>query len=67
MGPRPPPRSLAGQIAGGSSLPFAKSDVAIDTLPSASEIDRALAERCAQGAGDTASAINALLDEFELQ
>jgi polysaccharide deacetylase 2 family uncharacterized protein YibQ len=36
------PRSLAGQIAGGSSLPFAKSDVTIDTLPSASEIDRAL-------------------------
>jgi uncharacterized protein len=36
------PRSLAGQIAGGSSLPFAKSDLAIDTVPSASEIDRAL-------------------------
>jgi hypothetical protein len=37
------PRSLAGQIAGGSGLPFAKSDVAIDTVPSAAEIDRALA------------------------
>jgi polysaccharide deacetylase 2 family uncharacterized protein YibQ len=36
------PRSLAGQIAGGNSLPFAKSDVAIDTVPTASEIDRAL-------------------------
>jgi polysaccharide deacetylase 2 family uncharacterized protein YibQ len=36
------PRSLAGQIAGGNSLPFAKSDVAIDTVPSATEIDRAL-------------------------
>ncbi|MFM0737981.1 amino acid adenylation domain-containing protein [Paraburkholderia xenovorans] len=33
----------------------------------AAAIDRALAERGAQGAGDTASAINALLDEFELQ
>ena len=36
------PRSLAGQIAGGNSLPFAKSDVAIDTVPTATEIDRAL-------------------------
>jgi len=36
------PRSLAGQIAGGNSLPFAKSDVAIDTVPTAAEIDRAL-------------------------
>jgi polysaccharide deacetylase 2 family uncharacterized protein YibQ len=36
------PRSLAGQIAGGNSLPFAKSDVAIDTVPTAIEIDRAL-------------------------
>jgi uncharacterized protein len=36
------PRSLASQIAGGNSLPFAKSDVAIDTVPTASEIDRAL-------------------------
>ncbi|MGE8158582.1 amino acid adenylation domain-containing protein [Paraburkholderia sp. NPDC080076] len=33
----------------------------------AAAIDRALAERGAHGAGDTASAIDALLDEFELQ
>jgi hypothetical protein len=33
----------------------------------AAAIDRALAEREAHGAGDTASAIDALLDEFELQ
>ncbi|MFM0666710.1 amino acid adenylation domain-containing protein [Paraburkholderia sediminicola] len=33
----------------------------------AAAIDRALAERDAHGAGDTASAIDALLDEFELQ
>lgn len=33
----------------------------------AAAIDRALAERAAHGAGDTASAIDALLDEFELQ
>ncbi len=36
------PRSLASQIAGASSLSFAKSDVAIDAVPSAAEIDRAL-------------------------
>ncbi|VVD34166.1 non-ribosomal peptide synthetase [Paraburkholderia dioscoreae] len=33
----------------------------------AAAIDRALAERDAHGAGDTARAIDALLDEFELQ
>jgi polysaccharide deacetylase 2 family uncharacterized protein YibQ len=37
------PRSLAGQIAGGSGLPFTKSNVALDAVPSAVEIDRALA------------------------
>jgi uncharacterized protein len=36
------PRSLASQIAGGSSLAFAKSNLVLDTVPSAVEIDRAL-------------------------
>jgi len=36
------PRSLASQIAGASSLPFAKSDLAIDAVPTAADIDRAL-------------------------
>jgi polysaccharide deacetylase 2 family uncharacterized protein YibQ len=35
-------RSLAGQIAGGSSLPFAKANAVIDVVPSATDIDRAL-------------------------
>jgi uncharacterized protein len=36
------PRSLAGRIAGAGNLPFAHADVAIDSVPTASEIDRAL-------------------------
>jgi polysaccharide deacetylase 2 family uncharacterized protein YibQ len=36
------PRSLAGQIAGGSGLAFAKANLVLDTVPSAAEIDRAL-------------------------
>jgi uncharacterized protein len=36
------PRSLAGQIAGGNNLPFAKANLVLDTVPTASEIDRAL-------------------------
>jgi hypothetical protein len=36
------PRSLAGQIAGANNLPFAKADVAIDTVPTPEQIDRAL-------------------------
>jgi uncharacterized protein len=56
------PRSLAGQIAGGSSLPFAKSDLAIDTVPSASEIDRALGrlEALARERGTAVGMANAL-------
>ncbi len=37
------PRSVAGQVAGGQNLPFAKTDVVIDAVPTAVEIDRALA------------------------
>jgi polysaccharide deacetylase 2 family uncharacterized protein YibQ len=38
------PRSLAGQIAQSQAVPFAKADLAIDTVPTAVEIDRALAQ-----------------------
>jgi polysaccharide deacetylase 2 family uncharacterized protein YibQ len=37
------PRSLAGQIAGANSLPFTKTDVIIDAVPSRADVDRALA------------------------
>ena len=37
------PRSLASQIAGANNLAFAKADVVIDAVPTAAEIDRALA------------------------
>jgi hypothetical protein len=36
------PRSLAGQIAGANNLSYAKADLAIDSVPTAAEIDRAL-------------------------
>jgi uncharacterized protein len=35
-------RSLAGQIAGATALPFAKADVVLDAVPTPAEIDRAL-------------------------
>ena len=37
------PRSNAGQIAGGSNLPFAKADIVLDAVPTPVEIERALA------------------------
>jgi polysaccharide deacetylase 2 family uncharacterized protein YibQ len=37
------PRSVAGQIAGSHNLPFAKSDLVLDVVPTPIEIDRALA------------------------
>jgi polysaccharide deacetylase 2 family uncharacterized protein YibQ len=36
------PRSLAGRIAGANNLPFAKTDVVLDAVPTPAEIDRAL-------------------------
>lgn len=36
-------RSVAGVIAEGQSMPFAKADVSIDTMPTTAEIDRSLA------------------------
>lgn len=35
-------RSLASQIAGANKVPFAKADMIIDTVPTGSEIDKAL-------------------------
>jgi len=37
------PRSVAGQIAGSQSLPFAKADLVLDAVSTPVEIDRALA------------------------
>ena len=36
-------RSIAGQLAGGQNLPFAKADIVLDSVPTPVEIDRALA------------------------
>jgi polysaccharide deacetylase 2 family uncharacterized protein YibQ len=36
------PRSVASRIAGANNLPFAKTDVIIDSVPTPGEIDRAL-------------------------
>jgi polysaccharide deacetylase 2 family uncharacterized protein YibQ len=37
------PRSIAGSIAASQAMPFAKGDIAIDSVPTAVEIDHALA------------------------
>jgi polysaccharide deacetylase 2 family uncharacterized protein YibQ len=37
------PRSVAGQLAGGQAMPFAKADLTIDAVPTSVEIDKALA------------------------
>jgi polysaccharide deacetylase 2 family uncharacterized protein YibQ len=38
------PRSVAGVLAHGQTMPFAKADVSIDAVPTAAEIDKALAK-----------------------
>jgi len=38
------PRSVAGQISGSYNLPFAKTDLVLDAVPTPDEIDRALAQ-----------------------
>ena len=38
------PRSVAGALAAGQTMPFAKADIGIDAVPTALEIDRALAK-----------------------
>lgn len=37
------PRSVAASVAASQAMPFAKADVSIDTVPTAVEVDRALA------------------------
>jgi uncharacterized protein len=50
------PRSLAGRIASADSLPFARSDVIVDAVPTPTEIDRAL-ERVEMAAREHGSAV----------
>ena len=38
------PRSVAASLAAGQSIPFARADISIDAVPTAAEIDRALAK-----------------------
>ena len=38
------PRSVAASLAAGQAMPFAKADFTIDAVPTAAEIDRALAK-----------------------
>jgi polysaccharide deacetylase 2 family uncharacterized protein YibQ len=38
------PRSVAASLAAGQAMPFAKADLSIDAVPTAAEIDRALAK-----------------------
>jgi uncharacterized protein len=61
------PRSLAGQIAGANNLPYAKADLMIDAVPSASEIDRALArlDKTARERGVAVGIANALPASIE--
>ena len=49
-------RSVAGQIAGSHNLPFAKTDLVLDTVPTPVEIDRALA-RLEMTARDNGTAV----------
>ncbi|MCK9913587.1 divergent polysaccharide deacetylase family protein [Microbacteriaceae bacterium K1510] len=49
-------RSVAGQIAGSQNLPFAKTDIVLDAVPTPVEVDRALA-RLEAIARDNGSAV----------
>jgi polysaccharide deacetylase 2 family uncharacterized protein YibQ len=56
------PRSLASQIAGANNLAFAKADLTIDSVPTAADVDRALArlETIARERGVAVGMANAL-------
>jgi len=56
------PRSLAGQIAGANSLPFAKVDLVVDAVQTPAEIDRALLrlENIARENGSAVAMMSAL-------
>lgn len=63
------PRSVAGALATGQAMPFAKGDVTIDAVPTPAEIDRALTklEGLARDRGyaiGTASALPVSLDRI---
>ncbi len=56
------PRSVAAPLAAGQAMPFARADVTIDSVPTAAEIDRALAnlESLAKGRGLAVGVASAL-------
>lgn len=61
------PRSVAGQVASANNLPYAKADITIDAVPTATEIDRALArlEKTAHDRGSAVGMANALPASIE--
>jgi polysaccharide deacetylase 2 family uncharacterized protein YibQ len=61
------PRSLASQLAGANNLAYAKADLTIDAVPTAAEIDRALArlEKTARERGIAVGMANALPASIE--
>lgn len=56
------PRSVASAVAGAQAMPFAKADIAIDAVPTAGEIDSALAklEQIAKDRGAAIGSASAL-------
>lgn len=63
------PRSVAGRIAGANNLPFARAEVIVDSVPTPTEIDRALgrletAARAHHFAVGIASALPASIDHI---
>jgi hypothetical protein len=63
------PRSIAGQISGANNVAFAKADTVLDAVPTATEIDAALARleataRSRGGAVGTASALPVSIDRI---
>jgi uncharacterized protein len=56
------PRSVAARVAGANNLPFAKADLMIDSVPTAADVDKALArlETMARERGVATGMANAL-------
>jgi polysaccharide deacetylase 2 family uncharacterized protein YibQ len=61
------PRSVASQTAGANYLPYAKADLTIDAVPTATEIDRSLSrlEKTARERGFAVGTANALPASIE--
>lgn len=61
------PRSVAGQVAGGQNLPFAKANLVIDAVPTSGKIDHALArlELMAREHGNAIGMLRAGTDHHE--